>query len=184
MVLLNSSNLQLQTPAPDFNLPGIDGRNYSLADFDDKKVLVIMFICVHCPYVQAIEGRLVDLRRDYEEHSVQFVGICSNDPTDYPEDSPANLKKRAEEKDYGFPYLIDQTQEVAKAYDAVCTPDIYVYGPDRKLAYHGRIDDNWKDAAKVTKHDLREAINALLDGHIPAIPQFASMGCSIKWKKN
>lgn len=185
MVLLNSEKIELGSKAIDFNLVNaIDGKKYSLASFADKKALVIMFICVHCPYVQAIEDRLVQLRKDFEKHSVQLVGICANDPTDYPEDSPENLKKHALEKNYGFPYLVDETQEVAKAYDAVCTPDIYLYDQNRQLAYHGRLDDNWKDASKVKKQDLKEAISAILEGQSPAEPQFSSMGCSIKWKKN
>lgn len=184
MVLLNSESIELGTKAPDFHLiNAIDNKKYSLASFADKKVLVILFICVHCPYVQAIEDRLTQLRKDFESKSVQLIGICANDPTDYPEDSPENLKKHALAKGYGFPYLVDDTQEVAKAYDAVCTPDIYVYDQDRKLAYHGRIDDNWKDESKVKKHDLKDAILAILEGQAPAEPQFTSMGCSIKWKK-
>lgn len=183
MVLLNSEKIELETKAPDFHLVNaIDGKKYSLSSFSDKKVLVVMFICVHCPYVQAVDDRLVQLRKDFEGKSVQLIGICSNDPTDYPEDSPENLKKHALEKGYGFPYLVDESQEVAKAYDAVCTPDIYVYDQARKLAYHGRIDDNWKNPAQVKKQDLKEAILAILEGQQPAEPQFSSMGCSIKWK--
>jgi peroxiredoxin len=183
MVLLNSENIPLETPAPHFILSSVEGKKCSIDDFKDKKVLAVMFICAHCPYVQAIEDRIIQLRKDFEGKSVQFVGICSNDPTDYPEDKPENLRKRAEKKGYGFPYLVDITQEVAKAYGAICTPDIYVYDSDRKLAYHGRIDDNWKDPNKVTKHELREAIETLLAGRQPSPAQMSSMGCSIKWKK-
>ena len=185
MVLLNSEKIEFGKKAPDFNLLNVlDGKKYSLVSFADKKVFVVMFICVHCPYVRAVEDRLVQLRKDFEKYSVQFVGICANDPTDYPEDSPENLKKHALEKGYGFPYLVDETQSVAKAYDAVCTPDIYVYDQERQLAYHGRIDDNWKDPSKVKRQDLKEAILALLEDQKPAEPQFSSMGCSIKWKKS
>lgn len=184
MVLLNSEKIALGTPAPDFDLVNVlDGKKYSLKSFADKKVLVVMFICAHCPYVRAIEDRIIQIRKDYETKGVQLLGICSNDPTDYPEDRPENLRKHALEKDYGFPYLVDESQEVAKAYSAVCTPDIYVYDQNRKLAYHGRIDDNWKDAFKVTKHEIREAIDALLAGKTPPPAQMPSMGCSIKWKK-
>ncbi len=184
MVLLNSDNIPLGSPAPDFNLPcAITGKNYSLSSFADKKVLVVMFICVHCPYVQAIEDRLVQLRKDFEGKSVQLLGICANDGNDYPEDSPANLKKRAEEKNYGFPYLVDESQDVARAYKAVCTPDIYVFDQNRKLAYHGRLDDSWKDASKVSKQDLKLAIEELLAAQNPSAVQIPSMGCSIKWKK-
>jgi hypothetical protein len=142
-----------------------------------------MFICNHCPYVQAVEDRILQLHRDYQPQGVQLVGICSNDPTDYPDDSPANLLKRWREKEYGFPYLIDETQEVAKAYGAVCTPDIYVFDRERKLAYHGRIDDNWQEPAKVRRRELAEALDALVAGGRPATVQNHSIGCSIKWKK-
>lgn len=185
MVLLNSENIKLGNPAPDFNLFNVmDGKKYSLEHFTDKKILVVMFICAHCPYVLAIEDRLIQLRKDYESKGVQLIGICANDPTDYEGDRPENLKKRALEKDYGFPYLVDETQEVARVFHAVCTPDIYVYDANRKLAYHGRLDDNWKEESKVTKHELREALNGLLAGKNPAPAQMPSMGCSIKWKKN
>lgn len=184
MVLLNSEKIALGTPAPDFRLVNaMDGKEYALSDFADKKALVLLFICVHCPYVQAIEDRLVALREDYAPKGVQLLGICSNDPSDYPEDRPENLKKRALEKNYGFPYLVDESQEVARAYHAVCTPDIYVYDAQRKLAYHGRLDDSWKDASLAKCHELREALDALLAGKAPAPAQMPSMGCSIKWKK-
>ena len=142
-----------------------------------------MFICNHCPYVQAIEDRIIQLQRDYAHASVQLLGICSNDPTDYPDDTPANLRKRCQEKDYRFPYLVDETQAVARAYGAVCTPDIFVFDEKRRLAYHGQLDNNWKDASKVTRHDLREAIGALLQDQPVSRDQTPSMGCSIKWKK-
>jgi peroxiredoxin len=184
MVLLHSEKKGLGTPAPDFDLMSVDGKKYSLASFKDKNVLAVMFICNHCPYVQAVEGRIIQLQRDYAQKSVQWVGICSNDPTDYPDDAPENLRRRWQQKDYRFPYLVDETQEVAKAYGAVCTPDIFVYDADRKLAYHGQIDNNWKEPNKVTRHDLREAIDKLLQGQSPSADQTPSIGCSIKWKKN
>ncbi len=183
MVLLHSEKKTLGTPTPDFDLVSVDGQRYSLASFKDKKVLVIMFICNHCPYVQAIEDRILQLQRDYAAQSVQLVGICSNDPTDYPDDSPENLKKRWQTKDYRFPYLVDETQEMAKAYGAVCTPDIFVYDINRKLVYHGQLDNNWKEPDKVTRRDLQEAIDTLLKGQKPSENQMSSMGCSIKWRK-
>lgn len=183
MPLLHSEKISLGTAAQNFSLKGVDGKTYSLESFKDKQVLIVMFICNHCPYVKAIEDRIIQLQRDYEKKSVQLVGICANDPTDYPDDAPASLAKRWKEKDYRFPYLVDETQEVARNYGAVCTPDIYVFDRDRKLAYHGRVDDNWQEPSKVTKHELREAINALLAGRQPAAEQTSSMGCSIKWKK-
>ena len=182
MALLNSQSLSLGSPAPDFNLPSVDGKSYQLRDFKDAKVLVVMFICYHCPYVQAVEDRILQLHRDYRGKGVQLVGICSNDFIKYPDDAPKNLLKRWKEKEYGFPYLVDETQEVAKAYEAVCTPDIYVYDQARRLAYHGRIDDNWQEPSKVTRHEIREAIDALLQGKNLSSKQNPSMGCSIKWK--
>lgn len=183
MVLLKSEAIRLGSPAPDFKLFSVDGKEYSLASFSDSKVLVVMFICNHCPYVQAVEDRIIALNRDYQDRGVRLVGICSNDPTNYPEDAPENLLKRWREKGYGFPYLVDETQEVARAYDAACTPDIYVYDQNRKLAYHGRIDDSWQDPSKVTRREMREALDALLAGKNPSPEQTPSIGCSIKWKK-
>lgn len=183
MVLLNSEKSPLGSAAPDFELPGVDGKRYALKNFSDKEVLVIMFICSHCPYVQAIEDRLIQLRKNYEGKSVQLVGICSNDFVNYPEDSPEALKKRAEDKGYGFPYLVDETQEIAKSYGAVCTPDLFVFDKNRKLAYRGQLDNNWKEASKVTQKDLSLAVDKLLSGDLTPIEnQVSSMGCSIKWK--
>ncbi len=183
MVLLHSEKISLGTSAPFFKLSSVDGKIYSLADFSASKVLIVMFICSHCPYVKAIEDRILQLRKDYEGKGVQLVGICSNDPTDYPEDAPASLLKVWKEKNYGFPYLIDETQEAAKSYGAVCTPDIFVFDSARKLAYHGQLDDNWQDPSKVTRHDLRAALDGLLSNRRPPEPQIPSMGCSIKWSR-
>ncbi len=184
MALLKSTEIPLGFPAPDFRLRSVEDKLYTLADFGSAKVLLVLFICNHCPYVQAIEERILALHRDYGERGVQLVGICSNDPQDYPDDSPENLKKRWLEKQYGFPYLIDETQEVARAYGAVCTPDLYVFDTNRALAYHGRLDDSWQDSEKVTQQDLRHALEALLAGRSVVGAQVPSMGCSIKWKKN
>lgn len=183
MVLLKSEKTKFGIACPEFSLNSVDGKRLGLSDFKDKQVLTIFFICSHCPYVQAIEERILALWDDLKSQSVQFVGICSNDPTEYPDDSPANLLRRWQQKNYGFPYLIDETQEVAKSFGAVCTPDIFVYDVGRKLAYHGQLDDHWQDASKVTRHDLRLAIEALLRGEKPFSEQISSMGCSIKWKK-
>ena len=183
VALLYSEKSKLGLPAPDFSLASVEGKTYRLADFSDKKALVFLFICGHCPYVLAIEDRILSLWQELKNQSVQFVGICSNDPTDYPEDLPQNLLKRWKEKRYGFPYLIDEAQTVAKAYGAVCTPDIFVFDERRRLAYHGQLDDHWKNPKSVTRHDLKEAIEQLLTGQSPARDQIPSMGCSIKWKK-
>ena len=183
MVLLHSEKTRLGTPAPDFSLTSVDGQTYSLKAFSSKKALVVMFICNHCPYVKAIEDRIIQLERDYSSKGVQIIGICSNDSSDYPDDSPASLKKRWIEKEYRFPYLVDEAQSVAKAYGAVCTPDIFVYDEKRLLAYHGQLDNSWQEPSKVTRHDLREALDQILAGGKPSSVQTPSMGCSIKWRK-
>jgi peroxiredoxin len=183
MALTENRPVPLGAPCPAFRLPRVDGGHYGLADAADARVLVVMFLCNHCPYVQAIEDRLVRFARDYQPRGVEVVGICSNDPTDYPDDHPTRLLARWREKRYGFPYLIDETQDVARAFDAVCTPDLYVYDADRRLAYHGRLDDSWKDDAAVTRRELAAAVEALLAGRRPEATQLSSMGCSIKWRR-
>ena len=183
MALTESRDIEGGTACPDFRLPTVDGGVRRLSDFADHPVLVVMFICNHCPYVVAVEDRLIALAREYGPRGVAFVGICANDPTDYPDDAPAALLRRWQEKAYGFPYLVDATQEVARAFDAVCTPDIFVYDRDRRLAYHGRIDDSWKEPARVTRRDLAAALDALLADGRPAAEQITSIGCSIKWRR-
>ena len=167
MVLLESSMVPLGTPASDFSLKGTDSKLYSLSDFSDKKVLVIIFMCNHCPYVQAMWDDLVNLSREMTD--VQFVGINSNANPDYPEDSFEKMAEYAQQKGMEFPYLYDESQEASKAYDAQCTPDIFVYGEDRKLAYRGAFDG------------VKDAATALMNGEKPSESQKHSMGCSIKW---
>ena len=183
MALTESRDIEHGTPCPDFRLPTVDGATRGLADFADKPVLVVMFICNHCPYVVAVEDRLIALAREYGPRGVQFVGICANDPTDYPDDAPGQLLRRWRDKAYGFPYLIDASQDVARWFGAVCTPDIYVYDRRRRLAYHGRIDDNWKEPARVTRRELAAALDVLLAGGRPSGEQISSIGCSIKWRR-
>lgn len=182
MALLHSEQKSLGKPAPPFKLIGVDGQTYSQDSFKSAEVLVVLFICNHCPYVQAVEDRILALNQYFSGQPVQLIGICSNDPTNYPDDSPDKLKKRWLEKKYGFPYLIDDSQQTAKDFGAVCTPDIFVYDRDRKLAYHGRIDDHWQHPEKVTREELKAAITLLLEGKSPFSSQHPSMGCSIKWK--
>jgi peroxiredoxin len=181
---VESSAPALGSPCPDFRLPAVDGRSYARDDFAGAKVLVVMFICNHCPYVKAVEDRLIALQRELEPRGVQLVGISSNDAVTYPEDSFEKMAERWRAKEYRFPYLYDESQAVARAFDAVCTPDIYVFdgGSERKLAYRGRLDDSWKDPTKVTRRELQLAITALLDGQRPLPEQKPSMGCSIKWR--
>ena|SRR3989338_211800 len=184
MVLTESFSLKIGTPAPDFNLRGVDLQNYSLENFSDAKILVVIFMCNHCPYVQAVWARLIELQKKYAEKSVRFVGINSNINPDYPEDSFENMQKYYHDYGMNFPYLEDKTQDVARNYFAKCTPDIFVYDEQRKLIYHGRIDDNWKNADMVTRHDLDDAISAYLSHGKIIEEQFPSMGCSIKWLAN
>lgn len=181
MVLItqNAPRLKFGDPAPDFSLPGVDGRIYSLASFKDKKVLVIVFSCNHCPYVQAYEDRMIAVQRDYE--GVQLVAICANDAKEYPDDSLENMKIRHREKRYNFPYLRDDSQKVAKAYDAACTPEFYVFDSERRLRFHGRLDDNYEDPKKVKRQYLRDALDDLLAGRPVRVPESHPIGCSIKW---
>ena len=183
MALMESNTPELGSPAPDFSLPATDGNHYALSDFDDADVLVVMFICNHCPYVKAVIDRLVALGRTWDDEDVAFVAISSNDAERYPDDSFENMRQLAEKREFPFPYLYDESQEVARAYQAACTPDFFVYDDDRRLAYCGRLDDNWKEPEKVEKRDLHDAIAALLRGEQPDEEQHPSMGCSIKWKQ-
>ena len=182
MALLESTMPPLGTPAHDFLLDGIDGRTHSLESYSEKKIIVIIFMCNHCPYVKAVLKRIIELQNKLIDHGVQFIGINPNDATRYPDDSLENMKIVAKENDFSFPYLIDPSQEVAKSYDAVCTPDLYVYGKNRKLVYRGRIDDNWEDSEKVTQQDLKLALENILSREVITSKQIPSMGCSIKWK--
>jgi hypothetical protein len=141
-----------------------------------------VFTCNHCPYAIASEDRLIALQNDYGSRGVQFVAINPNDAENYPADSFEQMKVRAAEKDFNFPYLRDESQKVARAYDAACTPDIFVFDRDRKLLYNGRIDDNWQQPDQVTRQDLREVLDAALEGRTVDFEHVPSMGCSIKWK--
>ena len=182
MALLHSTMVPLGTAAIDFKLPGIDGVKYSLDTFVDSKVLVIIFMCNHCPYVKAVIQRLIDLQEDTSSQGVRLVGINCNDAQKYPDDSFENMQKVATEWGMNFSYLFDESQTVAKKYDAVCTPDIYVYGKEKKLLYRGRIDNNWENVEQVTQRDLKQAIDCILAGQEVPAKQVPSMGCSIKWK--
>lgn len=178
---VSPDDLKLGTKAHKFNLKGVDNKTYKLDDFKNKKVLCIIFMCNHCPYVVAVQQRINKIAKDYAHKSFALVGINSNDPETYPEDSFENMKLRANEQSYVFPYLFDETQCIAEAYDAVCTPDIYLYDQNRILKYRGRIDDNWKDESLVTRKELRRAIDILLENKEIDFEIIPSMGCSIKW---
>jgi peroxiredoxin len=184
MALTYSTLMSLGTKAPDFSLPGIDGKIYSLNSFKEAKALVVIFMCNHCPYVVAVQKRINDLAQFYQPKGISVVGINSNDPIEYPEDGFEEMKVRAKEEGYVFPYLQDQSQAIAKSYGAACTPDPYVFervGSQFLLRYHGRIDDNWKNEKEVTQKDLANALDSLLAGKQVLLDQKPAMGCSIKW---
>lgn len=179
---VESNFLNLGTKIIDFSLKGVDDNVYSPSDYNDKEILIVMFICNHCPYVKAVTGRLVALQEKFFDKEVQLLAINPNDPVSHPEDSFENMRKFAEERNFNFPYLVDETQDIARKYDAQCTPDIFVYDKDRILKYRGRIDDNWKEEEKVTSNEMENAIELILEGKEIDFKQIPSIGCSIKWK--
>lgn len=180
MALTESTMVPLGMACPDFTLPGADGQLWSRDDFHCPALLVVV-MCNHCPYVQAVDDRLNALATAYAGNCA-VVAINANDAETYPDDSFKAMRARAKAKGYVFPYLWDEEQTVARALGAVCTPDFFLYDGHRKLVYRGRLDDNWKDAAHVTRQDLKEAIERVLAGEDPPEIQHPSMGCSIKWK--
>ncbi len=183
MALVESTNIPLKTKAIDFSLKGINGKSYSLQDFENSKILVIVFMCNHCPYVQAIWQRLNDLQKRFQNEDVQFIGINPNmtNSSYYDEENLEKMKEYADEYNMNFPYLADETQEIARAYKAQCTPDIYVFNENRELIYHGRVDDNWQNENEVQKEELAEALEFYLKENKIIENQNPSMGCSIKW---
>lgn len=174
------STLALGERAPDFSLPGVDGRHYSLSSFPDTPVLVVIFSCNHCPYVKAYEDRMVSIQQDYGGKGVQLVAINSNDEKAYAEDSFPEMVRRAKDKRFNFPYLRDATQEVVSAYGAVCTPHVFAFDKSGLLRYRGRIDDS-RDPSKVSSPDLRNALDDLTRGADVRVPDTKPFGCSIKW---
>jgi peroxiredoxin len=176
----------LGTEAPDFTLPDSEGRLIALTGFEGAPALLVMFICNHCPYVKHVAGELARLGRDYRARGVAIVAINSNDAANYPEDSPAKMKDEVRLRGYTFPYLYDETQQVAKAYQAACTPDFFLYDQNKRLIYRGQLDDSRPgDGTPVTGKDLRAALDQLLSGATVDIRnQRPSMGCNIKWKAN
>ena len=180
---VTSTMLELGTRAPDFALPDTDGRTVSLADFAQAPALLVMFICNHCPYVKHLRGALAELGREYAGRGVGIVGIMSNDVTRYPADSPERMRRERVEAGWTFPYLYDETQEVARAYRAACTPDFFLFDGGRRLVYRGQFDDSRPSNGRpVTGRDLRTALDAVLEGRPVPPEQAPSIGCSIKWK--
>ena len=176
--------LSLRTPAPPFSLRDVvSGQSYSLQSFASKTALLVMFICRHCPYVEHVEREIAKIGRDYTDTGLGIIGISSNDPVSYPDDAPPRLKEMAERLGFTFPFCFDETQDVAKAYGAACTPDFYLFDRERRLVYRGQLDDSRPGSNKpVTGRDLRAAIDAVLAGKPVDGNQKASIGCSIKWK--
>lgn len=179
-----STMLELGTEAPDFALRDVvNGRTVRRSDFDGRKALLVMFICRHCPYVAHVRPALAALARDYAERDIGIVAISPNDPEAYPDDAPESLAEEAQDAGYSFPYLFDETQEVARAYSAACTPDFFLFDDDRRLVYRGRLDGSRPGSDEpVTGKDLRAAIDAVLSDEPVPEEQYPSMGCSIKWR--
>jgi peroxiredoxin len=178
-----STMLELGTRAPDFALPEVsEGTTVSLADLDDGDALVVAFLSRHCPYVQHVQDALASLADDYLDRGVRFVGICANDPDNYPDDAPERLAEQKQQVGFNFPYLFDGPQEVARAYRAACTPDFFLFDRDRRLVYRGRMDETRPGGPAPTGADLRVALDAVLAGEAPSSDQHPSMGCSIKWR--
>ena len=181
---VSPEKLRIGSKANSFKLLGADGKYYSLGDYKNKKVLCIIFTCNHCPYVKAVEDRINRIAKDNAGESFALLCINSNDESVYPEDSFEEMKKRSKEKGFVFPYLRDDSQETARAYDAVCTPDVYLFDEKRILKYRGRIDDNWKDESQVKRRELQMAIDRLLKNKEIDFDMVPSLGCSIKWRNS
>jgi peroxiredoxin len=171
----------LAQTAPQFTLPGVDGSDHSLDDYRDAAALVLVQTCNHCPYAQAWEGRLTGITSDYAARDVRIVAISSNDAVSHPEDSFEEMQRRSRAKGFTFDYLYDESQEVAHALGSERTPEVFVYDGDRRLAYHGAIDDS-QDETAVTAHYLRDALDAVLAGEAPAVTDTAPVGCTVKWR--
>ena len=173
--------LALGSQAPAFDLPGVDGRNHSLDEYADAPALAVVWSCNHCPYVQAWEGRMVAIQRDYADRGVRLVAVNSNDVEKYPEDSFPEMQARAERQRFNFDYLFDEDQSVARAYGPERTPEVFLFDGDRRLVYHGAIDDSRDDRA-VGSHYLRDALDAVLAGSEPPVAETPPVGCSVKWR--
>ena len=173
--------LDVAAKAPDFTLKGVDGKMHSLADCADRKAVVVIVSCNHCPTVIQYEDRMIQIQKDYAGKGVQLIVINGNETDGHPTDDFAHMVQRAKERGFNFPYLRDDTQEVVRAYGAVRTPEVFLLGPDRTLVYHGRIDDNPDDPKRVRRHDLRVALDEVLAGKPVSVPKTPSIGCTVKW---
>jgi peroxiredoxin len=178
-----SKTLRISDPMPAFGLiPGVDGRQYSEREFVGSDVLVVVFSCNHCPYVQAYEDRMMELQREYAQQGVRLVAINSNETANYPEDNFEEMVKRAKARGFNFAYLRDDDQKVAGAFGATHTPEFFVFDKARNLRYHGKMDDNWKEPKAVKERYLRDAVEAVLKGTAVTVPETFSIGCTIKWR--
>lgn len=184
MARTESTMLPLGTPAPNFELPDVvSGRTVGLSQFADREALLVMFICRHCPYVRHVQAELARIGRDYKDRPLGIVAISSNDALTYPDDGPASLREMASELKFDFPFCYDETQDVARAFTAACTPDFFLFDQDRRLVYRGRLDGSRPGAEiPVTGEDLRAAVDALLSGRLVNPVQRPSIGCNIKWR--
>lgn len=179
-----SAMLPLGTTAPEFRLPDSDGKLFSLEDFAGAPALLVVFICNHCPYVKHVQAKFTEIAKEYQAKGVAVIGINSNDAESYPDDSPEKMAEEIRNAGYTFPYVYDESQAVARAYRAACTPDFFLFNRDKRLAYRGQFDDSRpKNGLPVTGSDLRAALDAVLAGRVTPAPQKPSVGCSIKWKK-
>jgi peroxiredoxin len=176
-----SPPLALGSPAPDFQLVGVDGRRHALDDYRDASALALIQSCNHCPYVIAWEGRMVEIQRDYADRGVRLVAVSSNDVEKYPADSFEEMKKRAAERGFNFDYLWDEDQSLARALGSTRTPEVFLFDRERKLVYHGAIDDN-RDEGSASQHWFREALEATLAGQEPPVAETAPVGCSVKYR--
>jgi peroxiredoxin len=183
MALAYSEDMAPGAAMPSFRLKNPGGQVFDSYELFGRKGLLVVFTCNHCPYANAQWPRLVALAKEYHPRGIATVAINSNIHPDYPEDAPAGMVRKIAELHIPFPYLVDETQQIARDFCAQCTPDPYLFDADARLFYHGRIDDNWKDEQGVTRHDLREAMEALVHGAPPPAEQAPSMGCSIKWRR-
>jgi peroxiredoxin len=176
------TNLRSGEEAIAFELPGVDDQRHALADYADKEAVAVIFTCNHCPYARAWEDRIVQIQADYANRGVQVIAISANDPQKYPADSFPKMKERTQEKGFNFPYLYDESQEVAQAYGAERTPEVFLFGKNGTLLYHGTVDDNYEDPGAVENHYLRDALDRALADEQPAVAETRPIGCTIKWR--
>lgn len=182
MSLVESIAIALGMKMPEFELKDPNGKNFKSGELYGKKGLLVAFTCNHCPYALAVWPRLIRLAKHAASLGINTVGINPNIHPGYPEDAPDKMKEKIKEWRISFPYLVDETQEIARTFQAQCTPDLYLFDSNHQLVYHGRLDDNWKEEGKVKKQELKEAIEQLASGQKITGKQYPSMGCSIKWR--